>query len=593
MVLAVGLGSLLLLVLLRHDFQSPPGITQPDGFRSLRPDKRVEAIRELEQTGRSNPKAAIPLLIRSLNDTDSTVRSTAALAFVSVVPGEAGATVEDFQTSFSALLKSVDDPSPNVSLTATQAIGFLMNSCRPQADGADLTSVGKTLLNRLSNPDADIRLGAIRSLGFIGPRIFNDCPTPLVAALHGDLEKHRDAAAEALLNYRQALPGLLPSLMRGFQKERADSRTAYLKILERSAPPKFGQEVVPGLLAALDSTDPEFHRIALTNVARFKQEAASALPALLVSLDRVKNAPSTEPEAREVISLSLEILKAIRETGPHALSTDAAATFVKVSHAAPAPVRKTAIETLGVFYPSEQLLTMLTELIDDKDQEVRISALRAIQQVHFPRPYAPPAALGSALEDQSSDDIRIAAAHAIGSFGDGVDPFISVFLRHVEHEKSQLVRGTFSTMFSELRPPNVTTAILPTLISALSSPSTDVKVAASKLISRFGPDASSAVPPLLRMMKEGSRTNVYEQDYAALALARMTRGTPQADLALKEVMETLDTSTYPSWDLVQAIALFGPKASIALPRLKKLQEHSTPFLREAAKAAIERIQSEK
>jgi hypothetical protein len=90
-----------------YDYQHPAAWAVRQLW-SPRPSDRIDAIHELEGSGRVDTEVAVPALIRALRDSDAGLRSGAAMALVSAVPGVVGGqppTTTELRTVLNALVK--------------------------------------------------------------------------------------------------------------------------------------------------------------------------------------------------------------------------------------------------------------------------------------------------------------------------------------------------------------------------------------------------------------------------------------------------------------------------------------------------------
>jgi HEAT repeat protein len=132
-------------------------------------------------------------------------------------------------------------------------------------------------------------------------------------------------------------------------------------------------------------------------------------------------------------------------------------------------------------------IAALAELLDDRDAKVRLAALRASVEhsVDPSRVQAkaritliapgqvlqhpstdPPRMLAKALKDEFTEN-RVAAVRLIGSFNQGLDPWVPVLLGLAEHDPELSVREACFETLKSLKPPAVTAGVVPRLIPSL------------------------------------------------------------------------------------------------------------------------------
>jgi HEAT repeat protein len=254
--------------------------------------------------------------------------------------------------------------------------------------------------------------------------------------------------------------------------------------------------------------------------------------------------------------------------------------------------RVASAKALGRFRPDAAVFSALTEMINDPDRSVRVAVLWAIDQADFKAPFNVPKALGAALEEDSAE-IRAGAAAAIGHSGNGLDPFLPALFRHAEHDSDARVREVCAAVLgTPPRPPKVTSAALPDLLSALRSSDAKIRFTATRIIGTLGHDAAPAVPDLIRLLREPASQDVWNVPAeAAEALGQIAPDTPEADQAVAALLESLQSKSDNPYAVIKALPDFGPKAKGAIPRLRALQEHPSPRIQEAATKALARLEA--
>jgi HEAT repeat protein len=133
---------------------------------------------------------------------------------------------------------------------------------------------------------------------------------------------------------------------------------------------------------------------------------------------------------------------------------------------------------------------------------------------------------------------------------------------------------------------------------ARAGPRTSQAAAASAL-SDFGPFAASAIPVLIQIVREAGPThNVNEgiilwnrlasrEEAAARTLSLIAPDTPTADEAVSGLVALLRSERAPNRAAaLKALPPFGPKAAIAVPKIRELCEDPNLFVRQAAASAL-------
>jgi HEAT repeat protein len=226
--------------------------------------------------------------------------------------------------------------------------------------------------------------------------------------------------------------------------------------------------------------------------------------------------------------------------------------------------------------------TLLFDLVGDRDTTVRQAALSAIRQVSSKRHGEPPQALFSAVEDESATT-RASAVGTLVTFSSGLDPLIPALLRHLEQDEPS-VRAACSQALGEIQPSSLTPAVIPALIAGLPSPDRDVRLHLVSLVGRMSPEARTAVPALIKVLREpidsdqisaggGAMSVSYAgpAQEAARALGRIAPRTPSAGDAIAALTEILRSGP-PKRRAAAAAALgqFGPAAAQAAPAMVTL-----------------------
>jgi HEAT repeat protein len=115
------------------------------------------------------------------------------------------------------------------------------------------------------------------------------------------------------------------------------------------------------------------------------------------------------------------------------------------------------------------------------------------------------------------------------------------------------------------------------------------KVAAVNALSDFGPAAVGAVPSLINDVRKNAATKADFADGAdaATALGRIAPGTAVADEAVSCLNEALQAeSEFTRQQATNALLRFGPKAAVAIPRLRTLVNDPHASVRAAAAKAL-------
>ncbi len=160
-------------------------------------------------------------------------------------------------------------------------------------------------------------------------------------------------------------------------------------------------------------------------------------------------------------------------------------------------------KTPGLINPHE-VVVALAEILGDREDEVRLAALIALERFGRLDPAGPPGALVAALEERSVRT-RAAAIKAVASFPCSLDPWLPFLLRCSEQDEPP-VRYACWLALARWKPPAVSAAAIPTLLAALGSKSRIVRSHAAIALHPYmdDPRAVGAIPALLAMIREPS-----------------------------------------------------------------------------------------
>jgi len=286
----------------------------------------------------------------------------------------------------------------------------------------------------------------------------------------------------------------------------------------------------------------------------------------------------------------------------------------------PAPdVRAAALETLSQFTSdSDQAVPVL---LRDAELKAPPSGLqvakgagpgsvlqRAAQGLHPTAAVVP--ILAKALESQNPD-VRSAAVILLGRVGPGArstSPALiaaTQALIRLDGGEAKREGPEFSDYASALVQILPAADAVSVLSQAMGPDHRATRTAAATALGKLGPNGSAAVPILLKALKEAGKPDGgrAESGYTNALLQSLGQIAPAASLSkptADEVIEALCGCLKSSQGFVRitaakALGDFGPRAAGALPLLRALgdDEKASPAAREAASAAIEKINPEK
>lgn len=506
---------------------------------------RVEAARSLGLIG---PAAvgATPDLVEMLLDADETVRCRAAEAL-----GRLGGAAE-----VAPLVELLADASPAIKEAAARALGSLGTQAAEAvpvlvtllqdreeavrtAVADAVASIGTmneeataTLVGGLASEDTVVRAQAAEALGAIGTIAIDAAPA-LVDALTDRSDRVRGKAAEALGQIGEGAADVaVPSLTRALR-----DRDNWVSALAAEALGEMGEaaeEAIPALMKALHHINPLVRANAAEALGKMGAAATDALAALEaacrdddggVRVQALRALGEVQPESESGINpVSVE---ALRDPDPQ--------------------VRAVAVEVLarsGV--PVSAAASIILDLLDDANDQVKFQVVRAIPKLIGPIPEAIEGLTQRLLEDDSAW-VREGAAEALGQLGPAAASAGPALLR-VAQTGEVAVREQAMRAIARIQPPETTAAfkaglldaadeirliasagwmkaaeipddVIPALIDALRDPTVQVRANAAHALSRLESLPAEAVPRLIDCLSDandGLRLN------AAVALSDET-----------------------------------------------------------------------
>jgi HEAT repeat protein len=586
---------------------SHPATGAAQKIRDPETSVRIGAIHDLERFALEDPDVVIPALGVCLRDAVPGVRAAAAIALGVAVPGARGSRSArpDVSRAIVVLFNGVNDRQADVRASFLQALWMIASSEDAAAPVVNIERVKAVLVTAAADPEDVVRRAAILGLGATGPKGDDDPPMVLSGALEDPSERVRVAAAESLVRFRRRLHRVLPDLVRSFEKARPEARQAYTIVLERIRPRAFmATATLPALVSALASADDEIRCLAATALAAFGEDAHPAIPALVSSIIRPgrQRGPDPAEGMDPVLSAARAILQITpenaldRKTGPP-LDSESLRALASVLRSARPQIRVALAASLGRFRPTRAVIPVLADAVQDPDEAVRAAALQALHDIGNAVPFVPPIAIGAALEDESPQ-VRYWAAGALGHAGLGIDPYVPALLRHAERDSDRNVRAVCALELREfIKPPAVTSAIVPVLIEALNNPDEQVRCAACGMLAGFRTASAEAIPAVIRLFRQScappygpsDRIAGHEQQaWTATALGKIAPGTPWSDQAASVLMEALRarTTSVAPIAVIHALAHFGPRVHGAIPRLRELQHSPNTAVSQTAREVL-------
>ena len=236
--------------------------------------------------------------------------------------------------------------------------------------------------------------------------------------------------------------------------------------------------------------------------------------------------------------------------------------LVRQRHCEEDDKRQTALAELTAL--GARAVPSLVELMADPDSEVRSQAAWSLKDIGPPAKAAIPHLIESFGDEDRS--VRFAAAIALGEIScpDG-EPNPATYLMSTlvfdrPFDRPEARQGIVHTL--GLSKPEAQTWT-PALVRALSDETTTVRVLAVAFLREIGPPANSAVPRLLRVLREDKDPIVRRHGIRAVLSVGLEAkaGVPR----FTEALEDDDSSVRE--EAVRALGTFGPDAVAGVPAL--------------------------
>lgn len=581
-----------------------------EGLKSGDKAERREASYRLSQLG-ADAKAAVPDLIKALDDSEDQVWFNSITALARIGPGateaipalmrqlersNSGRYREQvwYRSSFALgsvgraalpeLIKALENERPHVRSGAAKAISWI---------GADATEAIPLLAKNLADADANVREQSAEALGKIGPTAL-----PLLKeSLRSDQAQVRAGAALALQWLGEPARVANPELAAALSAETDDSTKArfiqtlsrlkhdpaellnlIVPLLDSEAEPVRQEAAnalilmepaattsVPVLRKLVAADDPAKIQSAASFLGAIGSDAGAAVPDLITARAR----PGVEGELAE----SLE--KSLIQIGPPAVPE-----LVKAMNAAQGDSQHWSVRCLRDLGPAA--VPFLITALESTDTERQRDAIQVLTLVGDAAEPAIPQL--KRLAENDPGELRGPALVALAAAGARPEVVLPL-AEQAMTDSSVARRRSGATALASLG--QRAQSARATLINGLKDADATVAASSARALGRLGNAAAPAVEPLLTAL---ARPELSVREAVVHALGELGETAQAAVPALAKLL----TETPPPLQTAVAGALgaMGAAGRAALPQLEQSFASTDPKVRAVAVAAIARVESD-
>jgi len=527
--------------------------------------------------------AAVPALVKTLSSANADLRWRACRTLGAIGPKASDAVP--------ALLQGLTADSANVRAYAAFALGRIGQTTDPILDGLSDAMFDKEVLVRRAagralltlNPPVDKMLPRYLKLLEEGD------PTIVIPALHSLAERGKE---------------VVPRLRAGMKNPRA----AYWACLVLAEIGPDAVDAVPEIRSVLSHEDPDCRMEALLALGQIGPGASAAVPEIIKAL---KDDPFTQVQLAAAFALAkidpegtadeqaLEGLLAHDDAFLRTISAWALAQMNPDDDAAVQRAVKLLVEGLksdddhlqsasarGLMElkaSPEVVAPVLVEALNDDDPTVVGNALEALAALG---PEAIPRVAGAL----GNKDLREFAVRILYRMGTAAEPAVPAIVaamsptatdeaeRHFQRE----LRLVLAQIGTDAK------AAVPALIKSLDAQDIEIQGSSAYALGKIGPAASEAVPKLRQLLEGNDELARRVSVWALLKIQPnnerlITRAVPLLTAGLQS------ERALARQEAAASLGEIGAPAKSAIPALKKLLNDPVPAVREAAAAALEKL----
>jgi HEAT repeat protein len=540
-------------------------------------EARQQAADELAEFG-VQAKAAIPQLLTALAHSDPDLRWRAARALGAVGPAAAEAAP--------ALVKALTDRNALVRAQAARALGLIAMKS-PQ--------IVEALVARVADGDAQVRRAAIAAIRRLHPG-----PKVVLPLLAKTLE---DADPSVVLPALQSLAEVGPDAMPVLLEALSHPRGRYWACLVLAEMGPKAQAAVPALAKLLTDEDPEVRMQAVITLGEIgpgaKTSLAEILKALaddhggvrygaayaLAKIGAVESLPALAKAAADKDPF-LQVLApwaaAKIKPSDEKLVQTAVERLVAGLKSSDANVRRASARGLFELGADKQAVApALAAALDDPDPTVQGNVYKALASLGAK---AVPRVVGR-LKDPKTRGKALRILALMGPEAAAAVPDLEAALRGADAATRNEVLYALAAIGPGSAP------AVPGLIHEMTSDEDpQVRITACYALGKIGPGAKAAVPALVKNVASKDR---FLRLVSVWALLRIQPGDVQTEKMAIPLLAAALSEVESELGKVEAAAALGDigvGARDAVPALKNALNDQSPAVREAAAAALKKIQ---